>query len=194
MFMRRMRHAPIALALIIGLAGCGGAATDDGSTPSPTPVVPSPSPAISQSPAIDMDQLYVDAEQVARNWTDIQTSYRASLEETEFPAEADELLGEPYRELIQIELTMEKDLGMVLEQEAEVSLVVQPAPEMQLDDAEVTLRVCEDATSAPFVDAAGEEVSPGEVTVLLYHFKQFDGQLKIFNRTDQETVAECPFA
>ncbi|MGI5951844.1 MAG: hypothetical protein ACOX61_08380 [Brooklawnia sp.] len=189
-----MHYAPITLALVVGLAGCGGAATDDDSTPAPSPVVVSPSPASSPSPAVDMDGLYIDAEKVVRNWTEIQTGYRASVEETKFPAEANELLGEPYLELVQIELAMEKDLGMRLEPDAEVPLVAQPAPEMQLEDAEVTLRVCEDASNAPFVDAAGEEVSPGEVTVLLYHFKQFDGQLKIFNRTDQETVAECPFA
>ena len=52
------------------------------------------------------------------------------------PAEANELLGEPYLELVQIELAMEKDLGMRLEPDTQVSLVAQPAPEMQLADAE----------------------------------------------------------
>ncbi|MGI5951649.1 MAG: hypothetical protein ACOX61_07370 [Brooklawnia sp.] len=191
MILRRFHPVPLTLALLLGLAGCGS--TPEEPVVSPPSVVASSSPVVSQSPTPDMDALYAEAEQVLRRWVELEKGYELTGDFSEYPPGLQEVLAEPVLGLSRNNFEVAKENGWRAKPGSQPRVTSEPATGMRMDDSEVALRICLDTTDAPMVDASGEVVSPGGFQVLVFYFKYFDEDLKIFATSSYELVTACPF-
>lgn len=181
----RVASALLALALFVGLAGCGSGRPGS----SPTPVAPVPV----ATPTPDMEALYVEAERVLRRWAELEDGWFLAGDYSQYPPELYDVLADP---LLSLDISMFEDYqasGWRGLPGAEAPLTVQPASGREPDGSEVALRVCQDSANSPIVDASGEVVSEGGITVMVHYFRHVDGVLKMHDSNSFEVVEECPF-
>ncbi|MGI5950944.1 MAG: hypothetical protein ACOX61_03745 [Brooklawnia sp.] len=188
-----MRILPVSLALLLatGLAGCG---PDSDINSPPSPVIASAPGPVSSTPTRtpDKEALYEEAERVLRQVLQLEDDFLVAVDEVEYPAELYDLIAEPHLSTNRALFEEIKAMGMRGMPDTHPIWVIERAPTIHKDDSEVVLRLCQDSRGAPLVDEAGQVVSPGNITKMLYYFKHVDGTLKLFSADSLTEVDGCP--
>ncbi|MGI5951648.1 MAG: hypothetical protein ACOX61_07365 [Brooklawnia sp.] len=140
-----------------------------------------------------MDALYTEAEEVLRRWTELEHKHAVSGDSSGYLQELAEVMAEPVISLAIANFEVAEEEGWGALPGPGPRLTVEPARGLRMDGSEVALRVCQDTTDVPTVDSSGEVVSPGGFQVLVFYFKYFDEDLKIFATSSYELVTACPF-
>ncbi|WIY83177.1 hypothetical protein [Propionimicrobium sp. PCR01-08-3] len=139
-----------------------------------------------------MDALYAEAEQVFRRSMELRNQFEGSGDYSEFPAELNELLADPYLDSVHQLFDFGRENGLHGPAGVGPALTVARYPGVSKGGSEVALRACLDSRDAPALDADGEVFSEGGLFHMKLFFKHFEGSLKLFDGTTG-SVDECPF-
>ena len=123
---------------------------------------------------------------------ELSGTFQVGGDYSEFPAELEQLLADPYLGWMRTLFEEGKQGGWHAPEGAYPDIRIAPLSDVTKDGSEVALQVCMDAREVPKLDGSGNLVANGRLSHDEVFLKRFDGVLKVFTGTTQG-VESCPF-
>ena len=189
----RFRFLALPVAAVLLAAGC----TPGNGTPTPTPTpsvssVASTTPTPTATPTPSSEDLYAEAERVMLRGYEVSASFELRGDYSEFPAELEQLMADPYLGWTRAIFEEGKAGGWHAPEGAYPEIRIAPLPDESRDGSEVAVQLCLDRTGVPLLDAQGNVVSEGTLGYQKAFLKSFAGILKVFTGSYKD-VDSCPF-